>query len=160
HFSWAIDEPTASTRGRFMLMSGPPESPRLGVIFPPGYPLILALGFLIEHPLWVGPAVAALLALATYALAHRISSRADVALAAAAISVLCAALRYHTADTMSHGWAALLFTATLAFGYGARDASRSVEAWRNSALAGLGAGWLFATRPMSALALLPALFVA
>src|SRR5687767_13348535 len=108
HASWPIDEPTASVRGRFLLLSGSAQAPRLGVIFPPGYPLVLALGFLLGAPLWVGPFIAALLVGATYALAKAVTAREDVARLAAVMSVVCATLRYHTADTMSHGWATFL----------------------------------------------------
>jgi len=155
HVTWAIEEPTASTRGRFLLMSGPPEAPRLGVIFPPGYPIVLALGFLLRNPLWVGPLIGALLVIATYALALRISRREDVARLAACLSILSAALRYHTADTMSHGWAALLFVASLAFAYAAADAESSQKQLQRAALFGVAIGWLIATRPISGLALLP-----
>jgi hypothetical protein len=160
HITWPIDEPTASTRGRFLLMSGPPETPRVGVIFPPGYPIVLALGFLLRNPLWVGPLTGALLVIATYALALRISRREDVARLAACLSVLSAALRYHTADTMSHGWAALLFAAVLAFAYAAIDAESSKRQLQHAALFGIALGWLIATRPISGLALLPVAAVA
>jgi len=89
-----------------------------------------------------------------------VTGREDVACLAAAFSVLCAALRYHTADTMSHGWAALLFTAALAFVYRAADVPLRATKVRYAALAGLAAGWLFATRPVSAMALLPILALA
>jgi hypothetical protein len=154
HASWPLHEPTAAVRGRFLLVHGAPQAPRIGVIFPPGYPLVLAIGFWLGHPLWVGPVIAGLLVLATYELARRVSRRDDVAWLAALLSVFCATLRYHTADTMSHGWAALLWTASLAFVYGAGDPGRH---WPRAACAGLTAGWLVATRPMSALALLPVL---
>jgi len=158
--SWPIDEPTASVRGRFLLLGGTAEAPRLGVIFPPGYPLVLAIGFLLGAPLLVGPVVAALLVAATYALAKAVTAREDVARLAAVLSVVCATLRYHTADTMSHGWAAFLFAASLALAFGAADAdSGSKRRWK-AALAGLFFGWLFATRPISALALLPLLIFA
>jgi len=155
HITWAIDEPTASARGRFLLMSGPPGAPRLGVIFPPGYPIVLALGFLLRNPLWVGPLIGALVVIATYALALRISQRENVARLAACLSVVSAALRYHTADTMSHGWAALLFAAVLAFAYAATDAETPTKRLQHAALFGTALGWLMATRPISGLALLP-----
>jgi hypothetical protein len=159
HVTWPIVEPTASFRGRFLLESGTPESPRLGVIFPPGYPAILAVGFWLGAPLWVGPILAALLVLATYTLAKRIAGRDDVALLAACLSALSAALRYHTADTMSHGWAALLLTTCLAFAYRASEVRGSKQLVRG-AFAGVCFGWYFATRPVSALALLPVVLLA
>jgi hypothetical protein len=138
-FQFAVPDPAGSYRGRFLL-EGPDG--RLGVIFPPGYPLVLALGFVLGRPMWVGPVVGALLVIATFALGRAVTRRNDVALLAAGLSATCAALRYHTADTMSHGFAALLFTTTLA------------AAALPTTLARLGAGaclgWLIATRPVSA----------
>ncbi len=160
HVTWPIEEPSASIRGRFLLLRGPPDAPRLGVIFPPGYPLLLAAGFLLRVPLLIGPLTAALLVWVTYVLARQVTHREDVARVAAFFSVICATLRYHTADTMSHGWAALLLAAALAFVYRATDAPTRPKKIRNAALAGLALGWLFATRPISAFALLPVLAVA
>src|SRR5205814_2342322 len=78
-------------------------------------------------------------------------------------SVICAALRYHTADTMSHGLAALCSAGALALTLRSRDAIEARLRGRAIALAagaGLAAGWLFATRPVSALALGPILALA
>jgi hypothetical protein len=74
---------------------------------------------------------------------------------AACLSVLSAALRYHTSDTMSHGWAALLFASTLTFAFGSADAASPKGRNWNAVLAGLALGWLVATRPVSGLALVP-----
>ena len=152
HVVWPAPEPTASLRGRFLLMS----AGKLGVISPPGYPALLALGFVLGKPMWVGPALAGLLCVVTYALARRATGREDVARVAAALSVACAALRYHTADTMSHGWAAVLLAGALLF---ALDAIRSGRR-ASSALSGLCLGVLVATRPVTALAILPLFAVA
>src|SRR6185503_10569459 len=57
------------------------------------------------------------------------------------VSTLCVALRYHTADTMSHGLSAALFA--LVVGCASKKTRVSV------ALAGLAAGWLLATRPVT-----------
>jgi hypothetical protein len=160
HVTWPIDEPTASSRGRFLLMTGADEAPRIGVIFPPGYPVVLALGFLARAPLAVGPLIGALIVIATYALALSVSRREEVARLAACLSVLCAALRYHTSDTMSHGWAALLFASTLAFAFASADAPSPMGRNRNAVLSGIALGWLVATRPVSGLALLPMAIVA
>jgi len=138
-FTFDPPGPSASFRGRFLI--GPAGSEALGVIFPPGYPLLLALGFLVSRPMWMGPLLALALVGVSYGLGLRLFQRRDVAVLAAALSAVCAALRYHTADTMSHGWAALLFSLCV---YAA-----SFGRTKSTLLAGLAAGWLCATRPLS-----------
>lgn len=140
-FGFDVAEPTAAFRGRFLLADA--DGRRLGVIFPPGYPLLLAAGMLAGAPLLVGPVLGALLVAATYFLALGVTGDRKVALLSAALSASCAALRYHSADTMSHGLSALL--ACLALGLALR------RDWPlSSLLAGLCLGWLAATRPVSA----------
>jgi hypothetical protein len=151
--AFPVPEPATAFRGRFLLAAG--DGSALSVIFPPGYPAVLALGFLVHAPLAVGPLIAAALVVVTHALGRRLFGREDVALGAAALTVVCAALRYHTADTMSHGWAALL----VAFALLATCSSREVAgmariAW--GAAAGLSAGWLCATRPVTGAVLVAA----
>jgi hypothetical protein len=136
--SFEVPDPSGSFRGRFLVSA--PDG-RLSVLFPPGYPLVLSLGFLLGAPLAVGPLLAGLLVFATYALTRAFVGREDVARLAGVLSALCAALRYHTADTMSHGVSALLLAATLTF------AVRATAL--HSHFAGLAAGLLFATRPMT-----------
>ncbi len=139
-FTFHAPDPTASFRGRFLLAS--PDGHQLGVIFPPGFPFVLSLGMRLGVPLLVGPALGALLVACTYALARALRQTARVAMLAAVLSVLCAALRYHTADTMSHGLAALLACATLTFALGRSSQWQALGA-------GLCLGLLFATRPIS-----------
>jgi hypothetical protein len=131
--------PGGSFRGRFLL--GNEDGSALSVIFPPGYPAVLALGFLAHAPMAVGPLLAAALVVASFGLARRVFDDPGVARLAAVLSTVCAVLRYHTADTMSHGLSALLFTTALwaAHGRGKRDAF----------LAGAAGGLLVATRPLS-----------
>ncbi|WP_438026998.1 hypothetical protein [Sorangium sp. So ce233] len=198
YLAWPLDEPAASVLGRFLVRSdaaahgaaalsaalpggaAPGDVDRVAVIFPPGYPALLALGFLAGAPLAVGPLLAGALAIATYDLAARFAPEDPAAaggaaripfvpVVAALFSALCAALRYHTADTMSHGLAALCFTVALASARRALDEARDAPtraptgrlhpAVRAAALAGLAAGWLAATRPPSALALAAALLL-
>ncbi|HEX7670829.1 MAG TPA: hypothetical protein VF395_14640, partial [Polyangiaceae bacterium] len=165
HVRFDIPSPSGSFRGRFLLPSD--DGHALSVIFPPGYPAVLALGFLAHAPMLVGPAIAAALVIATAALAHRLFENARVSLLAAALSTVCAVLRYHTADTMSHGWSALLLAVTLvaatsgtgavAAGVAASSGTGGVAA----GVAGFSAGALVATRPLSgAVALTLALLVA
>lgn len=140
-FSFHVPDPSAAFRGRFLLSSA--DGHQLGVIFPPGYPLVLSLGMRLGAPLLVGPLLGALLVLATYRLARALDQAPKVAMLAATLSVLCGALRYHTADTMSHGLAALLTCGALTWALepGAR---------RAPLLAGGCLGLLAATRPVTA----------
>ncbi|HEV8549663.1 MAG TPA: hypothetical protein VGQ57_11560 [Polyangiaceae bacterium] len=151
HFAFRVPEPSAAFRGRFSLL-GPSG---LSVIFPPGYALALAAGFRAGVPMLVGPLLAALLVIATYVGTRELFEREDAARVAAVLSTLCATLRYHTADTMSHGLSALLLVTSLAL------AAR--PSLLRAVFAGLCAGWLVATRPMTgavAVALVAVLIVA
>ncbi len=139
HVVFGVPSPTASFRGRFLLSSADGRS--LAGIFPPGYPALLALGFLVHAPLAIGPLLAAALVVATYVLGLRLFAERPVALLAAALSGACAVLRYHTADTMSHGLSALLFAVSVA--------AASGRTARGAIVAGACAGWLFATRPVT-----------
>lgn len=163
HFTFHLDEPIASTLGRFLVRRDAPDGPQAAVIFPPGYPALLALGFLLGQPLVIGPLLAAAITFATWCLARAAepvppTPVASVARLAVTFSVVCAALRYHTADTMSHGLSALCFTSALAFALGA---VRALDEHRSATRLGLGAGfftgWLVSTRPVSALALVAVL---
>ena len=152
--AWPVLDPSSSFRGRFLLYREPGgDSGLMAGIFPPGYPLLLALGFGMGAPMVVGPALAAALVIATYRLARTIAEDAfggsassselveAVARSAALLSIVSGALRYHTADTMSHGATALGIALAL-------DAALR----RRVVIAGLVVGAVVATRPVSALA--------
>jgi hypothetical protein len=156
-FAWSVPSPTANFRGRFLLFRDPGK---LSVIFPPGYPLLLALGFLVGAPMVIGPLLAAAIVLGTYWLTRELCDWDDpqapaVGALAAAFSLLCAALRYHTADTMAHGASALGITLALTCALRARRTRSS----RYFALAGLALGWVMATRPVSSFPVSVAVFV-
>jgi hypothetical protein len=140
-FAFHAPDPTAAFRGRFLLASS--DGHTLGVIFPPGYPLVLSLGVRLGAPLLLGPLLGALLVAVTHALARALGESGKVAMLAAVLSALCAALRYHTADTMSHGLATLLGCAALWL-------SLRRELRVGPLLSGLCLGLLVATRPVSA----------
>ncbi|WP_394831940.1 hypothetical protein LVJ94_36025 [Pendulispora rubella] len=149
--AWPVAEPSALFRGRFLLFR---EPNLLSGIFPPGYPLLLAIGFRIGAPMVTGPVLAAGIVLTTYFLTYEIaratglSRNVDMtARFAAAISIVCAALRYHTADTMSHG--ACAFAITLAIALALR-ALRLRDPWL-FVLSGLAVGYVAATRMVSAI---------
>jgi len=146
--AFPVPLPSGAFRGRFTLYEGG----ALSVIFPPGYPLVLALGFLAKVPLLVGPAIGALLVVVTYVLTREVLRDEAAARAAAVCSLLSVALRYHTADTMAHGLSALLLATSLIAASRPRRAAAVV--------AGLAVGWLVATRPVTGgVALLFAVFL-
>ena len=153
--SWPVSEPPAATMGRFLVRDTAADGANVAVIFPPGFPIVLALGFLAGAPMAVGPALAVLVTLATYDLtrtAARVAGIDDgalLALGAAALSVVCGAMRYHTADTMSHGLAAVCVAAAL----GAALRLREASSWRWAVVLGAVVGLAIATRPVSGLAL-------
>ena len=129
--SFPLRAPETSVLGRFLLRSEHVDGPRAAVIFPPGYPAVLAIGFLAHAPLAVGPVLAAGLVIVTLDLARHLGDglalpggAPSLPKLAALFSVACAALRYHTADTMSHGLAALCFAAALCLAFHASDAAR------------------------------------
>ncbi len=147
HFTWPLDEPSASYRGRFLYA----HDGHIGGIFPPGYPLVLAVGVVLGAPLLVGPVTGGALAAATYALTRelaqgmRMASAEPAARIAALFSIASFALRYHTADTMSHGTVALAVSGALAFTLRAR---RTNDA-RATVLAGACIGYVLCTRLVS-----------
>lgn len=149
-FSWPVSEPSASFRGRFLVHRElAPGDGVMGGIFPPGFPILLALGFGLGAPMVVGPALAAACVIATYRLTRTLAEHAlgptpstdveAIARLAALSSVVCGALRYHTADTMAHGATALGVAVAL-------DAALRGK----PVLAGLAVSAVIATRPVSA----------
>jgi len=150
---WTVPEPSASFRARDLLFTAPD---RVAAIFPPGYALLLAPGFLVGAPMLVGPVLAAGLVVATWMLAREVAKaagecdrRAEIlARIAVGLSVLCAALRYHTADVLPYGSAAVAVATALGFAMRAR---RMGEA-RFFGASGLAVGFLLATQPAAAIA--------
>jgi hypothetical protein len=159
--SFPIGEPEHAVLGRFLLRTTVEGEAAASVIFPPGYPSVLALGFAIGAPMLIGPLLAAALTYASMMLTRRVVRAGPshwrrhehmLVRLTATISVLCATLRYHTADTMSHGLAALCVTVALCALLGPQSG------WQRGAapVAGLACGMLLATRPASAVAVLAA----
>lgn len=139
-FCFETGFPSAAVRGRFLV--GANASECVGVLFPPGYPLALAAAVVAQAPLALGPLTAAAQTSVLMLLARRHVGEIGAGIAAA-LYVLCACARYHTADTMSHGWAALLLSSSC-YAWGFR------RVWSDRA-AGACWGWLVATRPVTGL---------
>jgi hypothetical protein len=162
HLSWAPGEPNAAFRIRDLAFQIPD---RAAGARPPGYPLLLAFGFLVGAPMLVGPLVAAAIVAATWLLAHEVVARATdapathdavydpvwgraevIARLAVGFSVVSAAIRYHTADAVPEGAEALAVTTALACAFRVR---RTGEV-RWVAATGAAIGWLLASSPACA----------
>jgi hypothetical protein len=155
--SWTVPEPSANFRARDLLFAAPD---RVAGIFPPGFAVLLAPAFLMGAPMLVGPLLAAGVVVATWLLARELAMAASAGPAgapvgaeqemigrvAAGLSILSAALRYHTADALPYGAAALALTVAVACALRAR---RTHEP-RLFAVAGLALGFLVAAQPATA----------
>ncbi len=154
---WPLHELPAAELTRFLVTHEEAGVTYASGIFPIGYPLALALGVLVGAPMAVGPLLAAGLVVATWWLAREATEvafsteaeRRPVRLAAAAASALSAVLRYHTADTMSHGLVALCIATGAAAALRVGRTGETTPAW----LAGVSVGWALAARPVSGAAL-------
>jgi hypothetical protein len=150
---WTVSEPSASFRARDLLFAAPD---RIAGIFPPGYALLLAPAFLVGAPMLLGPLLAAALVVATWLLTREMAlfagesaGRAEIiARVAVGLSVLSAALRYHTADALPYGAAAVAVTLALGCAMAARRTGKA----RLFGVAGLAVGFLVATQTASAVA--------
>lgn len=141
HFAFAPPGALHSYTGRFLVVT--PEG-HLAVLFPPGFAALLALGVALRVPLLVNPVVGAGLALLTYRLGAQWFSERSGRIAGL-LSTLCACLRYHSADTMSHAWSAVLVLGALLCA-----THEHCRRWMPLG-AGACAGFLFATRPVTGL---------
>jgi len=152
--NWAIPDPTASFRAPLFRFAAPN---RLAGTLAPGFPLLLALGFLLGAPMIVGPLVAAGLVVGTWLLGHEVAGASGepparseaIARTAAGLSVASVALRFHTCEALPHGAAALAVTMALASAMRARRTGD--ERWFAAAGASVGAGC--AVAPWSSVAI-------
>lgn len=167
-FTFHAPEPSALFRGRFLIH--PPGSPaELGVIFPPGYPALLSLFERFLDYRLTGPFLAFGITLGTYFLAFFLASGPSasqptrerarlVGILAALLSLTSATLRYHTADTMSHGFSTVLML--IGAIVVARAWSRTHLSRRGAITLGLALGLLVATRPLTGCAAIAVLLFA
>ncbi len=158
-FGLEAADPATSLAGRFLVRDVLGSSEQLSPIFPPGYPAILAIFVLLGAPLALGPLLAFAATWLTAELSLHAAERAGleererdvVARTAALLATFSGALRYHTADTMSHGLCAVLVAAALVVTLRATRTNARKGA-RSALGVGLALGWLVATRPMTGLA--------
>ncbi len=156
--AWTAGDPTMAFRARNLVFS-PPD--HLAGAFPPGYPALLALGFLLGAPMLVGPLLAAGLVVATWLLGHELAADAgetgaqaeSIARTAVALSIVSAALRYYTADAIPDGAAALAVTMALVCALRARRSGDGTNEGKWFALSGVAIGAACAARPTSAIAI-------
>ncbi len=121
--------------------------------YTPGWPILLALGALVNAPWIVNAWIAALSVVLIYRLGRGVFSEAVGVVAALLLAISPMALLLN-ATLMSHT-SALFFT--LLFVYGYWRTTRTRAGWRGlliwGAVAGLALGWIVATRPLTAVAI-------
>jgi hypothetical protein len=165
HLAWTVPDPIASFRARSLLLAAPD---RLAGILAPGYAALLGAAFLLGAPMLIGPLLAAALVPATWFLARELATGAlarrdapatggssapvderdieAIGRIAVGMSLVSAALRYHTAESLPGGAAAAALTVALASALRARR----TDDGRLFGVAGLALGFLIATEPRSA----------
>ncbi len=143
-FSFPAPGPLHSFAGRFLVVTPNGE---LAVLFPPGFAALLTIGVWAGAPMLINPILGSLSTVLTFALGTTWFGE-KAGRVAGLLSALCAVLRYHSADTMSHMLAACLSSSVL---LALSLHPPSERTWRYTAVAGLCAGWLFATRPLTGL---------
>lgn len=151
--SWSAPDPSANFRARDLLFTAPD---RVSGIFPPGYAVLLAPAFLVGAPMLVGPLLAACLVVASWLLARELAYACDVtgseaeriARVAAGLSLVSAALRYHTAEVLPQGATAVALTIAFASAL----VARRIRDPRLFGIAGLAVGFLVAAEPLIAVA--------
>jgi hypothetical protein len=150
-FRWAAPDPTACFRATRLLFT---RSGSLAGIEAPGFALALAPAFWVGAPMLVGPLVGAATVFVTWMLARELWAHGPASLrgggevaggVAVGLSVVCAAMRYETADTVPDGLAAVAIALGLT---AALRASRLGEP-RAFGIAGAAVGAAFATTPAS-----------
>ena len=134
-------------------------------IFPPGWPLLLAIGYLLRVPLWINPLLHGLTVLLVGGMARRLFGARAGLLAAALYAVSPQALLL-AATRMSHTAVAFLATVVLAAvlhrlrpDQTPAAPARGGNRWRD-VLAALALGLLAATRPLCAAVVLVCVAIA
>jgi hypothetical protein len=128
--------------------------------YPPGWPLVLAMGMLLHRRAWVNPILAGLSVWLTYRLGQKLFGD-RVALSAAALTLASPFFLLNSGSLLSHPWALFL---SLAFATAWLDAfpqrAAGPPAKRLAVpVAGLSLGLLALTRPLTALGVALPFFV-
>jgi hypothetical protein len=161
HLAWTAGDPTSPFRSSNLWITAPD---RVAGIYPPGYAALLAAAFWLGAPMLIGPLLAAAIVLATWFLARELAAAAGedrvwtewTGRIAIGLSLASAGLRYHTAESLPYGAAALAVTVALA----AALHARRVDAANLFGVAGLAVGFLAATQPDASIALAVVVLVA
>jgi 4-amino-4-deoxy-L-arabinose transferase-like glycosyltransferase len=127
------------------------EGQRFGK-YPPGWPVLLALGVLAGGRAWVNPLLAGLAVWLTYRLGQKIFDQ-RIALLAAFLTLTSPFFLLNSGSLLSHPWS-LALSLTLALVWldlFLQDAAPPVPAWMLTGVAGLSLGLLALTRPLTAL---------
>ncbi len=115
--------------------------------YPPGWPLLLAVGLAIGAPWLVAPLLGGLYILLLYLTGRELNGPV-LGLAAAVLGLISPMARLIFGSMLSHAAASTLLLATLWLAL----VSRRRRGWQVAALAGVAAGFAFGIRPLTAVA--------
>jgi 4-amino-4-deoxy-L-arabinose transferase-like glycosyltransferase len=147
-------------KGRLMLPS-PPASESMMVPYvvdyhgnrfgkyPPGWPVVLALGIALNARAWVNPMLAGLAVWLTYLLGKKLFD-VRVALLGAFLTLSSPLFLLVSGSLLSHSWALFLSLAFTLAWLDSFDAERKLPAWLTVLTAGFSLGVLALTRPLTA----------
>jgi len=119
--------------------------------YPPGWPLVLALGEILQVRYLVNPLLGGLGVWLTYLLGKRLFS-STVALLAAGLTLVSPFFLVNTGSLLSHPLGLVLSAGFVLFWLSAFSPGESKPGWRPAAAAALCLGALGLTRPLTALA--------
>jgi len=126
--------------------------------YPPGWSVVLAIGYLLGARDWVNPLLAGLAVWLTYRLGQKVFSTA-VGLLAAYLTSLSPFFLMLSGSLLSHNWSLLLSLALTLAWLDTFVCETKVPRWLTSTVAGLALGLLALTRPLTALGIALPFFI-
>lgn len=118
--------------------------------YPLGWPIVLALGILLNARAWINPILAGAAVWLTYRLGQKLFDD-RVALLAALLTVTSPFFLINSGSLLSHPWSLFLSLVFVLAWFDTFDATRKLPAWLTVSVAGLSLGVLAMTRPWTAI---------
>lgn len=118
--------------------------------YPLGWPIVLALGILLNARAWINPILGGAAVWFTYRLGQKLFDD-RVALLAALLTLMSPFFLMNSGSLLSHPWSLFLSLAFVLAWLDTFDAAKKLPTWLTVSVAGLSLGVLTMTRPWTAL---------